>query len=238
MLVAVMSYRLLTVVVPVFNEVTTLRAAVTRLLETELEIELEVLLVDDGSTDGSLDTIADLEQAGRIRVVRHDHNRGKGAAVRTGIDAARGDLLTVLDADLEYDPADYEQLLVPILAGETRIAYGTRHFGSHTAYSFWYVIGNRVVTIWASLLFNTWLTDLETCFKVADTQLWRDAHIASTGFGMEAEITGKFLRAGHRIFEAPIKYRARGREEGKKLTYRDGFVALWVLARVRFAPSR
>jgi dolichol-phosphate hexosyltransferase len=234
MLMAVMSYQVLTVVMPVYNEAATLRAAVKRLLETELPIDIEVLLVDDGSTDGSLDTVRDLADGARVRIVEHAHNRGKGAAVRTGIAEARGDLLTVLDADLEYDPADYRQLLEPLLAGDTRIAYGTRHFGSHTAYSFWYVIGNRVVTLWASLLFNTWLTDLETCFKVAETSLWREARLRSNGFGREAEITGKLLRAGHRIFEAPISYRARGREEGKKLTYRDGFVALWVLAQVRY----
>ena len=229
-----MSQHVLTIVMPVYNEAPTLRTAVKRLLETELPIDVEILLVDDGSTDGSLETVADLEETDQIRVVRHAQNQGKGAAVRTGIDEAQGDYLTILDADMEYDPSDYRQLLEPMLAGEARVAYGTRHFGSHTAYSFWHVVGNRFVTLWASFLFNAWLTDLETCFKVAETALWREADLQSAGFGMEAEITGKFLKAGHRIYEAPISYNARRREEGKKLTYRDGFVAVWVLARVRY----
>jgi glycosyltransferase involved in cell wall biosynthesis len=228
-------YHLLTVVVPVFNEEPTLRASVKRLLDTELPVDVEVLVVDDGSTDGSLDTVADLHQAGRIRVVRHPANKGKGAAVRTGIGEARGDLLTVLDADLEYDPADYRKLLEPILDGEARVAYGTRSFSTHTAYSFWYVIGNRAVAFWASLLYNAWLTDLETCLKVADVELWREARLRSDGFAMEAEITGKLLRAGHRIYEAPINYKARTRQEGKKLTWRDGVEAFWTLLKVRFA---
>lgn len=225
--------QLLTVVMPVYNELATLRRAVDRLLATDLPLPIEVLLVDDGSKDGSLDTVADLEASGTIRVIRHDHNQGKGAAVRTGIGAASGDLLTILDADLEYDPADYQQLLVPIIAGETTVAYGARSFGGHTAYSFWHVIGNYGVSFIASLLYNTWLHDLETCLKVAPTTLWRQADLRSGGFGMEAEITGKFLRSGERIFEAPISYKARGREEGKKLTWMDGLAAVWILARVR-----
>lgn len=225
--------RLLTIVMPVYNEHSTLRTAVKRLLDTPLPLPTEVVLVDDGSTDASLDTIADLEEQGAVRVIRHSRNQGKGAAVRTGIEAASGDLLTILDADLEYDPADYRQLLQPIIAGDATVAYGARSFGGHTAYSFWHVIGNYGVSFVASLLFNTWLHDLETCLKVAPTTLWRQADLRSTGFGMEAEITAKLLRGGQRIFEAPITYRARGREEGKKLTWLDGLAAVWILARVR-----
>lgn len=229
-----MNGSLLTIVVPVYNEQATLRRAVKRLLDTELPVATEILLVDDGSSDDGLDTVADFEEQGRIRVIRHDHNRGKGAAVRTGIDSARGDLLTILDADLEYDPSDYRQLLGPLLAGEAKVAYGARSFGGHTAYSFWHVIGNYGVTFIASLLFNTWIHDLETCLKIAPTEMWRAADLRSKGFGMEAEITAKFLRAGERIYEAPISYRARGREEGKKLTWLDGLAAVWILGRVRF----
>jgi dolichol-phosphate hexosyltransferase len=225
--------RMLTIVMPVYNEEPTLRRALKRLLDTDLPLPTEVLIVDDGSVDGSLETIADLEDQGAVRVIRHERNQGKGAAVRTGIREAKGDLLTILDADLEYDPADYQQLLEPILAGETQVAYGTRHFGGHSTYSFWHVIGNYGVTFIANLLYNTWITDLETCLKIAPTRLWRAANLRSDGFGMEAEITAQLLRSGERIYEASISYKARGREEGKKLTWRDGVEAMWILIRIR-----
>jgi dolichol-phosphate hexosyltransferase len=225
--------RLLTIVVPVYNEEPTLRRALKRLLDTSIPVPTEILVVDDGSVDGSLATVSDLEEQGVIRVIRHERNQGKGAAVRTGIREAQGDLLTILDADLEYDPADYRQLIEPILAGETNVAYGTRHFGGHSTYSFWHVIGNYGVTFIANLLYNTWITDLETCLKIAPTQLWRDANLQSNGFGMEAEITAQLLRAGERIYEASISYSARGREEGKKLTWFDGVEAVWILLRIR-----
>jgi glycosyltransferase involved in cell wall biosynthesis len=223
----------LTVVMPVLNERATLRRAVKRLLETELPVPLEVLIVDDGSTDGCLDTIADLVESDEVRVVRHQRNQGKGAAVRTGIREASGSILTILDADLEYDPADYADLLQPMLAGEARVVYGTRQFGAHTAYSFWYVMGNKALAFVASFLYDTWLTDVETCFKMADTAIWRRLDLRSDGFEIEVEFTGKVLRSGERIFEQPISYKARGREEGKKLQWTDGVRALWVLARIR-----
>lgn len=225
--------RLLTIVVPVYNEEPTLRRALKRLLDTDLPMPTEILVVDDGSEDRSLETVADLADSGAIRVIRHERNQGKGAAVRTGIREAQGDFLTILDADLEYDPADYRQLLEPILAGETNVAYGTRHFGGHSTYSFWHVVGNYGVTFIANLLYNTWITDLETCLKIAPTRLWRAAELRSNGFGMEAEITAQLLRSGERIYEASISYKARGREEGKKLTYRDGIEAVWILIRIR-----
>jgi len=236
----------LTVVMPVLNERATLRRAVKRMLDTELPVPLELLVVDDGSTDGCLDTIADLAGAGadglaasgghgqsELRIVRHERNQGKGAAVRTGIREAKGSILTILDADLEYDPADYNDLLRPMLAGETRVVYGTRQFGAHTAYSFWYVMGNKMLAFVASLLYDTWLTDVETCFKMANTEIWRSLDLRSDGFEIEVEFTGKVLRSGERIFEQPISYKARGREEGKKLQWTDGVRALWVLARIR-----
>jgi glycosyltransferase involved in cell wall biosynthesis len=223
----------LTVVMPVLNERATLRRAVKRLLETDLQVPMELLVVDDGSTDGCLDTITDLVESGDVRVVRHDRNRGKGAAVRTGIAEATGSILTILDADLEYDPADYRDLLRPMLAGEAKVVYGTRQFGAHTAYSFWYVMGNKVLAFFASFLYDTWLTDVETCFKMAETSVWRSLDLRSDGFEIEVEFTGKVLRSGERIFEQPISYKARGREEGKKLQWTDGVRALWVLARIR-----
>ena len=223
----------LTLVIPVYNERATLRRAVKQLLDTELPTDVEVLVVDDGSTDGCLDTIGDFAEAGAVRVIRHERNRGKGAALRTAIAEASGELLGVLDADLEYHPEQYAHLLAPIIDGETRVAYGTREFGGHSAFSFWYVIGNRVLALVTSFLFDTWLTDVETCFKVAETSLWRSLDLRSDGFDIEVEATAKFLRAGERIFEAPISYRARSRAEGKKLGWKDGVRALWVLLRVR-----
>jgi glycosyltransferase involved in cell wall biosynthesis len=225
--------QLLSIVMPVYNERATLRPAVERLLKTDLPLPVELIVVDDGSRDESLATVADLVEPGRVRLIRHRRNRGKGAAIRTGIEVARGDLLTIFDADLEYDPADLSALLSPILNEEARVVFGTRAFGAHTAYSFWYVMGNRLVNLWASFLFDTWLSDVYTCLKMAPTELWRGIDLRSGGFGMEAETTGKFLARGERIYEVPISYRARSREEGKKIRPGDGFRALWILLRVR-----
>ena len=223
----------LSIIMPVYNERATLRAAVERVLKTPLPIPSQLLVVDDGSTDGGLETITDLAEPDRVRLVRRRHNRGKGAAIRTGIEAAGGDLLTIFDADLEYDPADVERLLQPILAGEAAVTFGTRAFGSHTAYSFWYVVGNKAVNLWASFLFDSWLSDVYTCLKMAPTDLWRALNLRSEGFGIEAEVTAKLLRRGERVFEVPISYRARGRREGKKIRAADGFRGMGVLLRVR-----
>lgn len=223
----------LTVVMPVYNERDTLRTALDRLLAVEMPIPTEVLVVDDGSTDGCTDTIADLVEAGRVRLLTQRPNQGKGAALRRGIAEAEGDLLTILDADLEYDPGDFPALLQPILDGDARVVYGARSYGGHAAYSFWFVVGNKMLALWASLLFDAWLTDIETCLKVAPTSTWRSVDLRSDGFGIEAELTGKLLARRERIFEVPISYRARGREEGKKIQWTDGVAALWILARIR-----
>ena len=218
---------------PVYNERATLRRVVERVLKTDMPIAVELLIVDDGSIDGSLDAVADLAEPGRVRLIRHRRNRGKGTAIRTGIEAALGELLTIFDADLEYDPADLRALLAPILDGEARVVFGTRAFGAHTAYSFWYVMGNKLVNLWASLLFDTWLSDVYTCLKMAPTELWRQIDLRSGGFGVEAETTGKLLARGERVYEVPISYRARSREEGKKIRPSDGLRALWILFRIR-----
>ena len=228
-----MEPRSITIVMPVYNERATLRHALERLLAVEMPLETEVLVVDDGSTDGCLETIEDFIDEGRVRLVRQTPNQGKGAALRRGIAEAEGDLLSILDADLEYDPADFPALLEPILVEGARVVYGKRSYGGHAAYSFWYVIGNKALAFWASFLYDAWLSDIETCLKVAPTALWRTVSLKSSGFGIEAEVTGKFLRAGERIFEVPISYRARGREEGKKIQWTDGVAALWILARIR-----
>jgi len=227
----------LSVIMPVYNEEATLHAALKRLLDVQFPCDLEVIVVDDGSTDGSapiLDAFTD------PRVVRRPHpeNRGKGAAIRTGASAASGDYVVMYDADLEYDPEDLPRLVRPVLDGDADVVFGTRTFGSHTAYSFWYVIGNKVVTHAANLLFNCWISDLETCYKLLPLPLYRELDVRSVGFGMEAEIAGKLLRRGIRPYEVPIRYRARSREAGKKLTWRDGVEALWILAGIRLRLRR
>jgi glycosyltransferase involved in cell wall biosynthesis len=223
----------LTIVMPVYNERDTLRTALDRLLAVTMPVPTEVLVVDDGSTDGCTDTIADLVESGAVKLLVQSPNQGKGAALRRGIAEAEGDLLTILDADLEYDPADFPALLQPILDGDARVVYGARSYGGHAAYSFWFVLGNKMLALWASFLFDAWLTDIETCLKVAPTSHWRKVDLRSNGFGIEAELTGKLLAMKERIFEVPISYRARGREEGKKIQWTDGVAALWILLRIR-----
>jgi glycosyltransferase involved in cell wall biosynthesis len=168
----------------------------------------------------------------------HERNRGKGAAIRTAAAAASGDYVIMCDADLEYSPAEIPSLLAPVIAGDAEVVYGTRTFGSHNAYSYAYVLGNKGVTTFANVLFNCYISDLETCFKLIPTALYRDLGIRETGFGMEAEVTGKLLRRGIRPYEVPISYKARTRAAGKKLTWRDGVEALWILFRERFTPRR
>lgn len=223
----------LTIVMPVYNERDTLRTALDRLLAVTMPVPTEILVVDDGSTDRCTETIADLVESGAVRLITQDPNQGKGKALRRGISEATGELLTVLDADLEYDPADFPALLQPILDGDARVVYGARSYGGHAAYSFWFVLGNKMLALWASFLFDAWLTDIETCLKVASTATWRKVDLQSNGFGIEAELTGKLLAMKERIFEVPISYRARGREEGKKIQWTDGVAALWILARIR-----
>jgi glycosyltransferase involved in cell wall biosynthesis len=227
----------LSVLVPVYNEAATVTAALKRILDVEFPCEVEVVVVDDGSTDATSELLA-VVQDPRARVLHHPVNRGKGAAIRTAAEAATGDYMIICDADLEYAPEEIPKLLAPVLAGEAVIVYGTRSFGSHTAYSFWYVLGNKTVTMFANVVYDCWISDLETCFKLMPLPLYRELDIRSAGFGMEAEVTGKLLGRGLRPFEVPISYKARTREEGKKLTWKDGVEALWILARERVRSRR
>lgn len=222
----------LSILMPVYNESTTLTAAVDRVLAVEYGCEIELVIVDDGSVDSTPQLLQGVRDP-RVIQRRHPYNRGKGAAIRTAAQAATGDYVIMCDADLEYAPEEIPLLMAPALAGTSLVVYGTRTFGSHTAFSFWYVMGNKAVTLAANVLFNSYISDLETCFKLLPLALYRDLDITEVGFGMEAEITGKLLRAGHRPYEVPISYAARTREEGKKLTWRDGVEALWILARLR-----
>jgi len=168
-----------------------------------------------------------------VRVIYHDRNRGKGAAIRTALAEARGVYTTIMDADLEYEPSDIAALLAPLRSGVAKAVFGTRGFQSHSAYSFWYVIGNRAVTFFANLLFNSWVSDMMTGQKAMSTELFRSLDLRARGFAIEAEITAKLLRAGVRIYEVPITYTARSRQEGKKLTAFDGLRVIRTLVRCR-----
>jgi glycosyltransferase involved in cell wall biosynthesis len=229
----------LSILVPVYNEAPTVERTIKRVLDVKFPCQVEVVLVDDASTDGTAEIIDRLHDE-RLIKLRHPANRGKGAAIRTAVAAATGDFMIPLDADLEYQPEEIPTLLEPVLSGEAEVVFGSRGFGSHSAYSFWYVMGNKAVTTFANVLFNAYIADLETCFKLMPADMLRSLKIASNGFGMEAEITGKLLARGIRPFEVPITYRARTREAGKKITWRDGVQALWILARIRVAkrPAR
>jgi dolichol-phosphate hexosyltransferase len=228
----------LSILMPVYNEQATLAAALKEVLNVEFPCEVEVVVVDDGSTDGSRELYSSLTDDPRVKVHLHDRNRGKGAAIRTAAAAASGDYVIMYDADLEYSAAEIPALLAPVIAGQAEVVYGTRTFGSHNAYSYAYVLGNKGVTTFANVLFNCYISDLETCFKLLPTALYRDLDIRESGFGMEAEVTGKLLRRGYRPYEVSISYRARSREAGKKLTWRDGVEALWILFRERLRARR
>jgi glycosyltransferase involved in cell wall biosynthesis len=226
----------LSILMPVYNERERVGRALKQALDVDYPCEVELVVVDDGSRDGTAEVLEQVDDE-RVHVVRHPRNRGKGAAVRTAAQAATGDYLVALDADLEYDPADIPRLLEPVMAGRAEVVYGNRSFGGHSAFSFWYVMGNRAVTTAANVLFNCYIGDLETCFKLMPVELYRSLAPSSPGFGMEAEITGKLLRRGIRPYEVPISYHARTREQGKKITWRDGVAALWILTRTRLGPA-
>jgi glycosyltransferase involved in cell wall biosynthesis len=228
----------LSILMPVYNEQATLAAALKEVLNVEFPCEMEVVVVDDGSTDGSRELYSSLTDDPRVKVHLHERNQGKGAAIRTAAAAATGDYVIMYDADLEYSAAEIPSLLAPVIAGQAEVVYGTRTFGSHNAYSYAYVLGNKGVTTFANVLFNCYISDLETCFKLLPAALYRDLDIRESGFGMEAEVTGKLLRRGYRPYEVPISYRARSREAGKKLTWRDGVEALWILFRERLKARR
>ena len=226
----------LSILMPVYNEFATLESAVKRVLDVDYPVEVELVVIDDGSTDGTRTLYSAWESDPRVRIHLKASNGGKGSAIRKGAELADGDYVIMCDADLEYSPEQIPSLLAPILDGTATVVYGTRTFGSHNAYSYLYVLGNRGVTTIANILFNCYISDLETCFKLMPLELYREMNIKSAGFGMEAEITGKLLRRDVRPYEVPITYHARSREAGKKLTWKDGVEAVAILVRQRFAP--
>jgi glycosyltransferase involved in cell wall biosynthesis len=230
-----MSVHKLTIAVPVYNERERVGPALKELLSTVFPVEVEILIVDDGSTDGTRDAIAALSLPDTVRLIVHPANKGKGAALRTAVAEATGDVFVPFDADLEYDPADLVRCLEPMIAGETDVVYGTRAFGSHTSFNFWYVVGNKLLNLWANVLFNCYISDLETCYKMVRTDILRGLGLRANGFDIEAETTAKLLRSGYRPFEVPIQYKARTREQGKKINSMDGLIALWTVVRIRFS---
>jgi dolichol-phosphate hexosyltransferase len=218
---------------PVFNERLRLERAIDAVLAAEISDDFELIVVDDGSTDGTRDILENGVWPENVRVLYHDRNRGKGAALRTALADARGLYTTIMDADLEYDPTDIPALLAHLRNGDSTAVFGTRGFQSHSAYSFWYVVGNRTVTFVANLVYNSWISDMMTGQKAMHTDLFRSLKLRERGFAIEAEITARLLRDGVRIYEVPIMYNARSREEGKKLTALDGLRVLRTLARCR-----
>jgi glycosyltransferase involved in cell wall biosynthesis len=224
----------LSVLMPVYNERATIAAAIEQLLAADLGVdEVELVVVDDGSTDGTREWLREQSFGPAVKLLLHDRNRGKGAAIRTALGAATGSLATIMDADLEYDPEAIGTLVKPLLGGTARAVYGVRGFQSHSSYSFWYVVGNKTVTLAANVLYNSWLSDIMTCHKVMSTDLFRSLRLREPGFAIEAEITARLLRSGVRVYEVPISYNARSREEGKKLTSSDGLRTLRTLIRCR-----
>jgi glycosyltransferase involved in cell wall biosynthesis len=227
--------RKLSVVVPVYNERNTLVEVVRRMRAVELPdtIDREIVVVDDGSSDGTRDVLRQLGDS-TVRVVMHANNRGKGAAVRTGFAQASGDYVLIQDADLEYDPEDWPRMLAPVLAGKARVVYGSRFTGERRNMLFFHWVGNRFLSLVTNVLYNTTLSDMETCYKLIDRALLQDLDLRADRFEIEPEITAKILRKGVRIYEVPISYTGREVDEGKKITWTDGFSALWTLVKFRF----
>ena len=228
---------MLSILMPVYNERERVERAIAEVLSTELPSEFELIVVDDGSTDGTREILRGAEWDGRVRLFEHPENRGKGAAVQTALAQARGNFAAIFDADLEYDPADLGLLMPPLLEGRTNASFGVRAFDGYTSHSFLFVLGNKGVTLACNILFNVYLHDIMTCHKMIRTDVFRDLPLTSAGFSIEPEITARLVQRGERIFEVPVHYRARATNEGKKLTAVDGFRVLGTLLRCRFSAA-
>jgi len=230
---------MLSILMPVYNERERVERAIAEVLDTPLPTEFELIVVDDGSTDGTREILRSVSWDGRVRLLEHPENRGKGAAVQTALHEARGEFSAIFDADLEYDPTDLGLLMPPLLDGRTNACFGVRAFDGYTSHSFLFVLGNKGVTFACNVLFNVYLHDIMTCHKMIRTDVFRSLPLRSPGFAIEPEITARLVQRGERIFEVPVHYRARATEEGKKLTALDGFRVLGTLVRCRFSdPMR
>ncbi|PKN93370.1 MAG: glycosyl transferase [Chloroflexi bacterium HGW-Chloroflexi-6] len=223
----------LSVIIPVYNEKNTVREIVRRVQATGLA--WEILLVDDGSKDGTREILAELDGKDGVRVILHEKNQGKGAAVRTGLQNALGDVLLIQDADLEYDPREYPGLLKPIEEGLADVVYGSRFLGApHRAILFWNMVANKLLTLMTNILYNNILTDMETGYKVFRREIVQDMNLRANRFDFEPEFTAKILKRHVRLFEVPISFNPREYSEGKKIGLRDAFEAVWALLKYRF----
>ena len=218
---------------PVFNEVGTVAEVIRRVLRVPIRIQLVV--VDDGSTDGTRPILEALRRELGFHLVLQPVNQGKGAALRRGFADVTGDIVVIQDADLEYSPEEYPELIDLICQGRADVVYGSRFLGRHRAFLFTHYVGNRLLTLVTNVLYNTMLTDMETCYKAMRVEVVRSMTLRSDGFGIEPELTAKIFKRGYKVFEVPITYDGRGYEDGKKIGWRDGLVALWVLVRYRFS---
>ena len=222
---------LLSVVMPVYNERETIEEIIGRVMR--LRIRIELIVVDDCSTDGTRDLLTALQQQYGFRLILQPKNAGKGSALRRGFEDVTGDVMVIQDADLEYSPEEYPDLIALIAQGRADVVYGSRLIGRHRVFLFTHYAGNRLLTLITNVLYNTMLTDMETCYKMMRTEVLRSMTLESDGFGIEPEMTAKIFKRGYRVYEVPITYDGRGYEEGKKITWRDGLVALWVLIKYR-----
>ena len=222
----------LSVVMPVFNERRTIEEIIHRVLAVRMRLQL--IVVDDVSTDGTTEILERLQKELGFVLLRQPRNTGKGAALRRGFGAVTGDMVIIQDADLEYSPEEYPLLTHLITSGRADVVFGSRFLGTHRVFLLTHYLGNRLLTFMTNVLYNTMLSDMETCYKVMRTDVLRSMELKSNGFGIEPEITAKVFKRRFRVYEVPISYDGRGYDEGKKITWRDGIVALWVLLKYRF----
>jgi glycosyltransferase involved in cell wall biosynthesis len=223
---------LLSVIIPVYNEVHTVEQLIDRV--RAVPVEKEIIIVDDYSTDGTREVLKKHEGQPGVKIVYHEKNKGKGAALRTGLGCVAGELVIFQDADLEYHPEEYPKLIEPIVQGRADVVYGSRFLGAHRAFLFWHYMGNKFLTLLTNVLYNSCLTDMETCYKMFRRDVIQSIKIESDRFNVEPEITAKILKRRYRVFEVPITYSGRDFTEGKKITWKDGFSALLALIKYRF----
>jgi len=224
---------------PVYNEVETIEEIIRRVMAVDCGLPVELVVCDDGSTDGTREKLGEIEcqwPRERLKIEKKGKNEGKGSAIRRALELSTGDVLVIQDADLEYDPREYPQLLEPIIDGRADVDYGSRFLGGgpHRVIYYWHYLGNKFLTTISNMLYNINMTDMETCYKVFTRETIEKISIRSNGFALEPEITAKICKMGCRIYEVPISYSGRSYAEGKKITWRDGFRTLWALLRFRF----